>query len=139
MTTTAATIPTTSPQRTRRPAVHVTGLVLTGFIALFLGFDSVTHLLRVDMVVEYNDRIGAPASFPVVCGAVLAACLVLYLLPRTAPIGAVLLTGYLGGAIATNLVCDMPLFNSFFALAVGVVVWAGLWPRDARVRTLYGR
>jgi hypothetical protein len=90
-------------------------------------------------VKEANAEFGAPSWFPFVCGAVLATCVATYLVPRTAVLGAVLITGYLGGATAVNLSYDQPLFNVFFAIGVGVVVWAGLWFRDDRVKVLYTR
>jgi hypothetical protein len=119
----------------RSPAVTA-GRVITGLTTLFLAFDSLTHLVRERHTVAFNDEIGAPDWFPVVCGAVLAVLLVAYLLPRTAVLGAVLLTGYLGGACAINLATAQPLANTGFAIVTGVLVWAGLWPRDERARRL---
>jgi hypothetical protein len=115
----------------------VAGRVLTVFVGLFLAFDAVIHLTRESHAVAFTEKIGAPDWLTLTCGVVMTICLIAYLVPRTAPLGAVLLTGYLGGAIATNLVTGQPLGNSGFALATGIAVWAGLWPRDARVRTLF--
>jgi len=67
---------------------------------------------------------------------VLAVCLVAFHVPRTRLLGAILLTSYLGGAVAVNLVVGQPAFNTAFAMVTGVLVWAGLWPRDDRVRRL---
>lgn len=115
------------------------GWVITGAVTLFLGFDSVIHLLRESSVMEYNARVGAPDWFPLVCGAVLATCLLAYHVPATRPMGTVLITAYLGGATAVNLVTEAPAFNTGFAIATAVAVWAGAWPRDERLRALVGR
>lgn len=125
--------------RARRTGQEKTGVVLTTLVTLFLSLDAVSHLLNVQAVKDANAEIGAPEWFPYVCGAVMAACLVAYLVPRTAILGAVLITAYLGGATAVNLMTEQPAFNVFFAIAVAVVVWAGLWPRDERVKVLYTR
>lgn len=82
---------------------------------------------------------GAPSWFPQVCGAVLAVCLVAYLTSRTAVLGAVLLTSYLGGAVCANLITEQPAFNVVFAILTAVIVWAGLGLRDDRVRVLFTR
>lgn len=140
MTTTHATSSLSIPpdHADRRPTWQVvTGRVLTGLVATFLAVDSATKLARESHAVAFAEQIGAPGWFTPLCGAVLAACLVAHLVPRTAALGAVLLTGYLGGAVATQLVTGQPLGNAAFALGTGVVVWAGLWPRDARVRSLF--
>ena len=116
----------------------VIGRVITALVGVFLAFDAVIHLTRESHAVAFTEKIGAPAWLTLVCGVTMTACLIAYLVPRTAPLGAVLLTGYLGGAIATNLVSGQPLANSGFALFTAVAVWAGLWPRDARVRAFFG-
>lgn len=126
---------TTSSPSTTKVAL---GRIITAFVGVFLTFDAVIHLTRESHAVAFTEKIGAPDWLTLVCGVVMTFCLVTYLVPRTAPLGAVLLTGYLGGAIATNLVTGQPLGNSGFALATGLAVWAGLWPRDARVRAFFG-
>lgn len=127
------TAPDTSSHR--NPA-RIAGWVITGYVTLFLAFDSVTHLVGEQHTVDFNERIGAPDWFPVVCGAVLAACLVAFHIPRTRVLGAILLTSYLGGATAVNLATGQPAFNTAFALLTVLLVWAGLWPRDERARRL---
>ncbi|GGR71372.1 FtsH-binding integral membrane protein [Nocardioides luteus] len=112
------------------------GWVITVLVTLFLAFDAITHLLRVDAVMDFNDKVGAPAWFPVVCGAVLGLSLIAYHLPSTRAMGTVLITAYLGGAVTVNLVFGQPAFNTVFAIAVAVLVWAGAWPRDERLRAL---
>jgi len=113
------------------------GRLITVAVGAFLTFDAVIHLARESHAVAFTEKIGAPDWLTPLCGAVMTVCLITYFIPRTATLGAVLLTGYLGGAIATNLVTGQPLANSGFALATGVAVWAGLWPRDARARAVF--
>lgn len=113
------------------------GYVLTGLAALFLLFDAVTKLLRLQVVVDATVQMGFPASTVPVIGATLLACLVLYLVPRTAVLGAVLLTGYLGGAVCAQLRIEAPLFSTLlFPVYVGVLVWLGLYLRSAALRAL---
>jgi hypothetical protein len=112
------------------------GWVVTWLVTLFLGFDALTHIVRESHVVAANEELGAPTWFPVVCGIVLAACLVAYHVRRTAALGAVLIVGYLGGACAVNLATGQPLVNCFYAIVTAVLVWAGLWSRDARLRAI---
>ena len=118
-------------------AASRTGLVLTGLLALFLLFDSGTKLLRVPAVVDATVQLGFPADSVPVIGAVLLGCLALYLVPRTAVLGAVLLTGYLGGAVCAQLRVDAPLFSTrLFAVYVGIAVWVALYLRSAALREL---
>lgn len=130
---------TASTARTAGTAAHRTGWVLTGLVTLFLGFDAITHLFLAPEVVEANAKMGAPADFPVVAGAVLTACLIAYLVPVTRAMGTILITAYLGGAVAANLITEAPLANSGFAILTAVLVWAGAWPRDERLRALVRR
>ncbi|CAA9318242.1 MAG: Membrane protein [uncultured Gemmatimonadaceae bacterium] len=121
----------TSP-RTRRA-----GGILTGVAGLFLAFDAAIKFLATREAVAGTVQLGwAPHHLPIL-GLLELACLILYLVPRTAPLGAVLWTGYLGGAIATHLRLDNPLFShTLFPLYVAACVWGGLYLRDARVRAL---
>jgi hypothetical protein len=136
-TLTSPELGTTAPGTTRHGSpARIAGWVITGYVTVFLAFDSITHLVREQHAVDFNTKIGAPVWFPVVCGAVLAVCLVTFHVPRTRVLGAVLLTSYLGGATAVNLVVGQPAFNTAFAIVTGVLVWAGLWPRDERARRL---
>ena len=112
------------------------GWVITVLVTLFLGFDIVTHLLRVEPVMDFNDKVGAPGWFPVLCGVVLGLSLVSYHVPATRAMATVLITAYLGGAVTVNLVFGQPAFNTLFAIATAVLVWAGAWPRDERLRGL---
>jgi DoxX-like family len=111
--------------------------LLTGVPVLFLAFDVAIKLVDPPMVAQASAKLGLPAELSVPIGVLLAACLALYLVPRTAPVGAVLLTGYLGGAILSHLrVGDPLLSHTLFPVYVGALLWAGLYFRDDRVRRL---
>jgi hypothetical protein len=128
---------TESPAPTVGRAAARTGLVLTALLTLFLLFDSVTKLAQLPPVVEATVQMGFPAASVPVIGGVLLGCLALYLVPRTAVLGAVLLTGYLGGAVCAQLRIEAPLFsNTLFPIYVGVLVWVALYLRSAALRTL---
>jgi protein-S-isoprenylcysteine O-methyltransferase Ste14 len=121
------------------PAAQKAGWTATTVTTLFLGFDAVTHLLRVGPVVDANAAMGAPDTLPIVCGVVLGACLIAYLVPVSRAMGTILITAYLGGACAAQLITDGPLFSVVFPILVAVIAWAGAWPRDARLRALIRR
>ncbi len=127
---------TTTTAPTSRTA-SITGLVLTVLLALFLLFDCVTKLLQLDPVVSATVQMGFPAWAVPVIGAVLAVCLALYLVPRTSLLGAVLLTGYLGGAVCAQLRIEAPLFSTLlFPVYTGIAVWVALYLRSAQLRQL---
>jgi hypothetical protein len=130
---------TATPSRTRgRSATQIAGLVVTVLLGLFLLGDTVSHLLNVDAVREASARLGQPSYLPPVIGAVEAVCLALYFVRRTAVVGAILLTGYFGGATAVNLSTSQPFGYTVFALATGAVVWLALWLRDRqRVESVF--
>ncbi|MEJ7812221.1 MAG: DoxX family protein [Gemmatimonadaceae bacterium] len=111
--------------------------LLTGIAVLFLAFDAAIKLAGVKEAVAGTVQLGfAPHHLPII-GMIEVVCLVLYLAPRTAPLGAVLWTDYFGGAIATHLRLDNPLFTHIlFPVYVAALVWGGLYLRDARVRAL---
>jgi hypothetical protein len=111
-----------------------TGLALSGVAVMFLLFDSVGKLLKVAPVVEGTAQLGYPESTIVPIGVILLICVVTYIVPRTAILGAVLLTGYMGGAIATHVRVGSPLLTHvLFPVYVSVLVWLGLYLRDQRV------
>ena len=116
-----------------------TGRVLTGIAVLFLVFDTFIKFSGAKEAVEGTTQLGwQPHHLPIL-GAIELVCLVLYLLPRTAPLGALLWTGYLGGAIATHLRLDNPLFTHIlFPTYVAALIWGGLYLRDVRVRNVLG-
>jgi hypothetical protein len=112
-----------------------TGLVIGALVVLFLAFDSAVKLLRLDAAVEGTTRLGYPEHLVIVIGVVELVSLLAYVIPRTAPIGAVLLTGYLGGATATQVRVEDPWF--LFPVAIAVLIWGALWLRDPRVGALF--
>lgn len=131
MTTVAETPLPLSTTRTR------VGWVITGLITLFLVFDGVIHVLNVQQVKDSMAELGFASGAAVGIGVVELALLVLYVVPRTAPLGAVLLTGYLGGAVAAQVRIEAPLLSTaLFPVWTGVLLWLGLYLRDARVREL---
>jgi hypothetical protein len=108
-----------------------TGRVLSGLAVLFLTFDGVIKLVPVPEAVQSMTELGYPL------GVLELLCLALYLVPRTALVGAVLWTGYLGGAITTHLRVESPLFtHTLFPIYVALLLWGGLWLRDSRVSAL---
>ena len=112
------------------------GWIMSGIPSLFLLFDGVMKLVKPAFVVEATVRLGYPESSILPLGVVLLACTILYLIPRTSGLGAILLTGYLGGAVATHVrVGDEP-FTLVFPFLVGGLLWGGLLLRDARLRAL---
>ncbi len=113
-----------------------TGRIITGFVALFLTFDAVTKIIQEPHTVQAAAQLGFPAAMISGIGICLAVCLVIYLIPRTAPIGAILLTGYLGGAVVTNVHAGLPVLMWLFPVAFGVLVWAGLVLRVPRLEVL---
>ena len=117
-----------------------TGRVLSGLFVLFmLGASIAPKFLMADMVAEQNmTPLGWPAKYLLLVGLIELACVILYVIPRTSLFGAVLMTGLLGGAIATNLRVDNPLFShTLFGVYLGLVMWGGLWLRDASLRAVF--
>ncbi|MGX1787166.1 DoxX family protein [Bosea sp. NPDC055332] len=116
-----------------------TGRVLTGLFALFmLGASISPKLLRLPIAEETMAQLGWPAGYAFMIGLIELACLVLYLVPRTALLGAILMMGLLGGAMATQIRAGSPLFSHvLFSLYLGLFMWGGLWLRDRRLRALF--
>ena len=111
------------------------GRIISALPALFLLMDVVMKLFKSAAVVEETARLGYPdVMFGL--GLVLLACTVLYVIPSTSVLGAILLTGYLGGAVASHVRVGEGLFPVFFPVMVGVLVWLGLYLRDVRLRSL---
>jgi DoxX-like family len=116
------------------------GLVLTVLAVLFLLTDAVMKLLALPNVLLTTAMLGYPGTpdFARALGVVLLICTLLYAWPRTAALGAILLTGYLGGAVATHVRVASPLFSHIlFGLYVALFVWGGLFLRDHRVRAIF--
>ena len=113
-----------------------TGRVLSTLPALFLLFDAGMKLVKPVFVVEATVKLGFAESVIVPLGVVLLVCTLLYLLPPTAVLGAILLTGYLGGAVATHVHAGDGPFEILFPVVFGALLWGGLVLRDARLRSV---
>lgn len=134
-----ASIPLAAPASARTDRTVLAGRILSGLAIAFLAIDAGGKLLAPALMIANSPPLGLPADpgFYRLLGAILAACTALYAWPRTAPLGAVLLTGYLGGAVAIHLRVGSPLFGyTLFGVYLGILLWAGLGLRDARVRAL---
>ena len=110
---------------------------MSGIAILFLLVDRVGKLIPIPSVVEFTVQLGYPESSVRTIGIILLVCLILYVVPRTSVLGAILLTGYLGGAVATQLRLGSPLLSTtLFPIYVGVLIWVGLVLREDRLRAL---
>jgi hypothetical protein len=121
-----------------RPARWL-GRILSGIVILFMLFDGAIKLVPWPIVTETMDRMGYGSSENLArsLGAISLVCTVLYAVPPTSILGAILLTGYLGGAMASHVRIGSPLFSHLlFGFYLGVMVWGGLWLRDRGLRTL---
>jgi hypothetical protein len=112
------------------------GRILSALSILFLLFDAVGHLLKPAAVVDAFNRLNFPLSLSVPLGIIGLVCVIVYAIPRTSILGAILMTGYLGGAVATHFRVRDPLFDTVFPIIFSVLVWAGVYLRDARLRAL---
>ena len=132
MTVTAETVPASTPARW-------VGRILSGIVIVFLLFDGAIKLVPWPIVTETMEKMGYGSSDALMrgLGAVTIICTVLYAVPPTSILGAILLTGYLGGAIASHVRIDSPLFtHTLFGLYLGLMLWGGLWLRDCNLRRL---
>jgi DoxX-like protein len=129
-----------SLQAIRTPrAARTLGLTISGIAVAFLVLDGTMKILALPVVMEANAQLGYAADTGLIrtLGAILLACTALYAMPRTAILGAVLLTGFLGGAVASHVRIASPLFTHvLFGVYVGLMVWGGLYLRDPRLRCL---
>jgi hypothetical protein len=116
-----------------------TGRVLTGLFALFmLGASIFPKLTGMPVAEETMVQLGWPQGYAFAIGLIELACLILYLIPRTSLLGAVMFMGLLGGAMATQIRAGSPLFShQLFSLYLGLIMWGGLWLRDASLRALF--
>ena len=131
-----STIANTAP--VSKPALW-TGRVLSGLVIVFLLFDGAIKLVPWPIVTETMDKMGYGASDGIArsLGLITIVCTALYALPPTSILGAILLTGYLGGAMASHVRIGSPLFShTLFGLYLGLMVWGGLWLREASLRSL---
>lgn len=127
----------TAPAATASNAQLWTGRVLGGLCVLFLVVDAAAKIARLDPVVQGTVELGYPDAVLVPLGLVLLASTVLYAIPGSALLGAILLTGYLGGAVATHVRVSHPLLtHTLFPVWLGAALWGALWLRDPRLRAL---
>jgi hypothetical protein len=112
------------------------GRIMSAIPALFLLMDGVMKLVKPAIIVETTVQLGYPESAILGLGIVLLVCTGLYLVPRTSVLGAILLTGYLGGAVATHVRVGAPPFPVIFPVVVGTPLWGGLVLRNPRLRAL---
>jgi DoxX-like family len=116
------------------------GRVLSGLVVAFLLFDGAIKLIPAQVVIDSIKELGWPYDIGTarLLGLLTLVSTLLYAIPRTSVLGAILLTGYLGGAIATHVRIGSPLFTHvLFGFYLGVLVWGGLWLRDPRLRALF--
>jgi hypothetical protein len=127
-----------SPRRTARDRKQIVGWVLSGLAIAFMLMDAIMKLLALPVVLEASGPLGfAGVEMARGLGLVLLVCTLLHLAPRTAVLGAVLLTAYLGGAVATHVRVGSPLFTHvLFGTYLGALIWAGLYLREPRLRVL---
>ena len=123
-----------TPAKTRRPWA---GYIVSAVPALFLLLDAIGKLAQPEAVVQGTVGLGYNESVIVPLGITLLICTILYVIPQTAVLGAILLTGYLGGTVATHVRVGNPLFSHvLFGAYLGVLLWFGLYLRDTRLRSL---
>ena len=113
-----------------------TGRIISALVVLFLLFDSITKVLKVRAVMEASAQLGYPASTIFAIGIILLVCTVFYIIPQTAVLGAILLTGYLGGAVAANLRIGTSMFNTLFPIVFAALAWTGIFLRESRLGAL---
>jgi DoxX-like family len=113
------------------------GRIVSGLVTAFLLFDAIIHLMKPAPVVEAFAKLGFPIRLAVPLGIVELVCVLLYVIPGASILGAILLTGYLGGAIAIQLPTGNPFFGEvLFPAYIGIFLWGGIYLRDERLRTL---
>jgi hypothetical protein len=117
--------------------MRIAGYILTTLVALFLTFDTILKVLQLGPAVKATTDLGYPPVTVLPIGIVELVCLALYLVPQTSVVGAILLTGYLGGAIATHVRAGSPMFtHTLFPVYVALMLWGGLYLREARLADL---
>jgi hypothetical protein len=112
------------------------GRIISGLPVLFLLLDGIFKLIKPAVVVETTVHLGYSESAIVPIGIVLIICTVIYIIPRTSVLGAILLTGYLGGAVSTHVRAAEGAFPIVFPIIIGALLWLGLYLRDDRLRSL---
>lgn len=115
----------------------IIGWIMSGLVIAFLLFDGIIKLIPLDVVITTSQQLGIPVRLIFLLGVLTTGCAVLYAIPKTAVLGAILLTGYIGGAIYAHVLANSPLFShTFFGIYLSLLIWGGLWFRDPRVRAL---
>ncbi len=118
----------------------IAGRIITGIAVAFMTFDVAMKLAGTREAIEGTTQLGFATSIILPLGLIQLACLILYVIPRTAPLGATLLTAYLGGAVAIHVRLGNPVFTHMLSpVYVAIFLWGGLYLRDPRVRALLGR
>jgi DoxX-like family len=112
------------------------GRVVSTLVVLFCAFDGIMKVIKEPHVIAASAEFGFSTNEMVLIGVLMLACTVLYAIPRTAILGAVLLTGYLGGAVLANIHVGHPLFECIFPVIFGALAWGGVFVREARLREL---
>lgn len=126
-------------ERPSRTWVHKAGTIISALVTAFLAFDAAGKLAGVPQVKEATKDLGFPPGQALVIGVVLAVCVVVYVMPRTAVLGALGITAYLGGAVTTNMRVEAPLFtHTLFAVYLGVLMWVGLVMRRPELLRVVG-
>ena len=128
-----------APERPSRTRVHKAGTIISVLVTAFLAFDAAGKLAGVPQVKEGTQALGFPPGQALVIGIVLAICVVVYVIPRTAVLGALGITAYLGGAVTANMRVEAPLFShTLFAVYLGVLMWVGLVMRRPELLKVIG-
>jgi DoxX-like protein len=113
------------------------GRIMSGLVIAFFLFDGGIKLVPLDIVITASQQLGIPGELARTLGILSLICTILYAIPQTSVLGAILLTGYLGGTVATHLRIADPLFtHTLFGVYLGLLVWGGLYLRDERLRAL---
>lgn len=138
--TVAATSPAAEAVDSATPTsrkARIAGVVCSGVATVFLAFDAAMKLFAVPEAVKGTVELGYPESVLFTLGVLQVVCLILYVVPRTSVLGALLWTGYLGGAVATHVRLENPLFSHvLFPVYVALLLWGGLWLRQPALRAL---
>ncbi len=119
--------------------MKITGWVLSALIGLFLAIASAApKFMGIPAATDAMEVVGWPTKYLVLIGCIEVGCVILFLIPRTALLGAVLTIGLLGGSLAANLRVDNPLFShTLFSIYLGIAVWVALWLREEKVRAVF--
>jgi len=126
-------MPATEQVASAAKAISWPGVALTTLVVLFLAFDGITKVMRVAPVMEACQKMGIGPDMAVGIGILLLTCTAIYVIPKTAVLGAILLTGYLGGAAAAHVIARSGVFPIAFSIGFGVLVWVGLILREPRL------